>query len=30
MKIPEPILEYLASKRIVNPTPIQLQGIPVA
>jgi len=30
MKIPEPILDYLRSKRIVNPTPIQLQGIPVA
>ncbi|KIM48989.1 hypothetical protein M413DRAFT_15213 [Hebeloma cylindrosporum] len=30
MKIPEPILEYLRSKRIVSPTPIQLQGIPVA
>ncbi|CAA7270159.1 unnamed protein product [Cyclocybe aegerita] len=30
MKIPEPIVEHLRSKRIVNPTPIQLQGIPVA
>ncbi|KAF8964643.1 P-loop containing nucleoside triphosphate hydrolase protein [Flammula alnicola] len=30
MKIPDPILEYLQSKRIINPTPIQLQGIPVA
>ncbi|KJA27267.1 hypothetical protein HYPSUDRAFT_62949 [Hypholoma sublateritium FD-334 SS-4] len=30
MKIPEPILDYLRSNRIVNPTPIQLQGIPVA
>ncbi|KAF8876026.1 P-loop containing nucleoside triphosphate hydrolase protein [Gymnopilus junonius] len=30
MKIPGAILEYLRSKRIVNPTPIQLQGIPVA
>ncbi|PPQ83829.1 hypothetical protein CVT24_012194, partial [Panaeolus cyanescens] len=30
MKIPESILEHLRSKRIMNPTPIQLQGIPVA
>ncbi|KAF9532415.1 DEAD-box protein abstrakt [Crepidotus variabilis] len=30
MKIPEPILDYLRTKRIVTPTPIQLQGIPVA
>ncbi|KAF5358049.1 hypothetical protein D9756_001780 [Leucocoprinus leucothites] len=30
MKIPEPILEHLRSKRIVTPTPIQLQGIPAA
>ncbi|PPQ85043.1 hypothetical protein CVT26_007699, partial [Gymnopilus dilepis] len=30
MKIPEPILSYLRTKRILNPTPIQLQGIPVA
>ena len=30
MKIPEPILAYLRSNRIVNPTPIQLQGIPIA
>ncbi|KAH9483808.1 DEAD-box ATP-dependent RNA helicase 35 [Psilocybe cubensis] len=30
MKIPDPILEYLRSNRIVSPTPIQLQGIPVA
>lgn len=30
MKIPEPILEHLRSKRIINPTPIQLQGIPAA
>ncbi|KIJ99561.1 hypothetical protein K443DRAFT_102004 [Laccaria amethystina LaAM-08-1] len=30
MKIPEAILEYLKSKRIVTPTPIQLQGIPTA
>jgi len=30
MKIPEPILEHLRSKRIITPTPIQLQGIPAA
>ncbi|KAJ3565099.1 hypothetical protein NP233_g7868 [Leucocoprinus birnbaumii] len=30
MKIPEPILEHLRTNRIVNPTPIQLQGIPAA
>lgn len=30
MKIPDPILAYLRSNRIVNPTPIQLQGIPIA
>ncbi|KAF5331049.1 hypothetical protein D9619_005707 [Psilocybe cf. subviscida] len=30
MKIPDAILDYLQSKRIVKPTPIQLQGIPVA
>jgi len=30
MKIPDAILDYLRSKRIVHPTPIQLQGIPVA
>ncbi|KAL9714917.1 DEAD-box ATP-dependent RNA helicase 35 [Leucoagaricus gongylophorus] len=30
MKIPEPILEHLRSKRIISPTPIQLQGIPAA
>ncbi|KAG7086704.1 hypothetical protein E1B28_002640 [Marasmius oreades] len=30
MKIPESILQHLSSKRITNPTPIQLQGIPAA
>ncbi|TFK46037.1 P-loop containing nucleoside triphosphate hydrolase protein [Heliocybe sulcata] len=30
MKIPEPLLRFLKSKRITVPTPIQLQGIPVA
>ncbi|KAF9001989.1 P-loop containing nucleoside triphosphate hydrolase protein [Cyathus striatus] len=30
MKIPQPILDHLKSKRIINPTPIQLQGIPAA
>ncbi|KII88864.1 hypothetical protein PLICRDRAFT_109688 [Plicaturopsis crispa FD-325 SS-3] len=30
MKIPEPILQYLRTNRIVTPTPIQLQGIPTA
>ncbi|KAH9998988.1 P-loop containing nucleoside triphosphate hydrolase protein [Russula vinacea] len=30
MKIPQPLLKFLKSKRITAPTPIQLQGIPVA
>ncbi|KAN0141354.1 P-loop containing nucleoside triphosphate hydrolase [Lactarius tabidus] len=30
MKIPYPLLKFLKSKRITTPTPIQLQGIPVA
>lgn len=30
MKIPDVMLKYLKSKRIVDPTPIQLQGMPVA
>jgi superfamily II DNA/RNA helicase len=30
MKIPSPLLKFLKSKRIVEPTPIQLQGLPVA
>ncbi|KAM6500809.1 DEAD domain containing protein [Amanita muscaria] len=30
MKIPEAFLQFLMSKKIVNPTPIQLQGIPAA
>ncbi|KAI0282597.1 DEAD-box protein abstrakt [Russula aff. rugulosa BPL654] len=30
MKIPQPLLKFLKSKRITSPTPIQLQGIPVA
>ncbi|THV08087.1 P-loop containing nucleoside triphosphate hydrolase protein [Dendrothele bispora CBS 962.96] len=30
MKIPQSILDHLRSKRITSPTPIQLQGIPVA
>lgn len=30
MKIPEPILDFLNSRNIKKPTPIQLQGIPVA
>ncbi|KAJ8517434.1 hypothetical protein ONZ45_g5372 [Pleurotus djamor] len=30
MKIPEPILDYLRTKGITKPTPIQLQGIPTA
>ncbi|KAF8509897.1 P-loop containing nucleoside triphosphate hydrolase protein [Gautieria morchelliformis] len=30
MKIPEVMLKHLKSKRIVDPTPIQLQGMPVA
>ncbi|KAK0446478.1 P-loop containing nucleoside triphosphate hydrolase protein [Desarmillaria tabescens] len=30
MKLPDSILQYLKSHRIVSPTPIQLQGIPTA
>ncbi|KAJ2920931.1 hypothetical protein H1R20_g16168, partial [Candolleomyces eurysporus] len=30
MKVPQPILDYLKSKKITSPTPIQLQGIPAA
>ncbi|KAF9051136.1 P-loop containing nucleoside triphosphate hydrolase protein [Hymenopellis radicata] len=30
MKIPDPIIQFLKSNRIVSPTPIQLQGIPAA
>ncbi|KAH9977229.1 DEAD-box protein abstrakt [Lactifluus volemus] len=30
MKIPQPLLKFLKSKRITSPTPIQLQGMPVA
>ncbi|PFH47084.1 hypothetical protein AMATHDRAFT_68432 [Amanita thiersii Skay4041] len=30
MKIPEVFLSHLKSKKILNPTPIQLQGIPAA
>lgn len=30
MKLPRPLLQFLKSKRITTPTPIQLQGIPVA
>lgn len=30
MKFPEPILKYLKEKKIDAPTPIQLQGLPVA
>lgn len=30
MKIPDVMVKYLKSKRIVDPTPIQLQGMPVA
>ncbi|KAL1683440.1 P-loop containing nucleoside triphosphate hydrolase protein [Schizophyllum commune] len=30
MKIPRGILDYLKSKRIIDPTPIQIQGIPTA
>ncbi|KAI0003293.1 P-loop containing nucleoside triphosphate hydrolase protein [Russula compacta] len=30
MKLPQPLLKFLKSKRITSPTPIQLQGIPVA
>ena len=29
MKLPPPILKYLADKKIKNPTPIQMQAIPV-
>jgi ATP-dependent RNA helicase DDX41 len=30
MKIPKPVLDYLKSKGIKKPTPIQIQGIPTA
>ncbi|KAI5481639.1 hypothetical protein MNV49_002865 [Pseudohyphozyma bogoriensis] len=30
MKLPKPLLDYLKNKKISAPTPIQLQGIPVA
>lgn len=30
MKLPKPLLDYLERKKISAPTPIQLQGIPVA
>ena len=30
MKVPEPLVKFLRSKRITMPTPIQLQGIPTA
>ncbi|VDB95568.1 unnamed protein product [Peniophora sp. CBMAI 1063] len=30
MKIPKPLLDFLKSKRIFSPTPIQVQGLPVA
>lgn len=30
MKIPRPMLQFLKSKKITTPTPIQLQGIPTA
>src|ERR1700759_4373540 len=30
MKIPRALLKFLKSKRITTPTPIQLQGLPVA
>ena len=30
MKVPEPLVKFLKSKRITKPTPIQLQGIPTA
>ncbi|BGP30410.1 DEAD-box ATP-dependent RNA helicase 35 [Rhodotorula toruloides] len=30
MKLPKPLLEYLKKKKISAPTPIQLQGLPIA
>ncbi|GAA5916326.1 hypothetical protein JCM6882_001082 [Rhodosporidiobolus microsporus] len=30
MKLPRPLLDYLKNKKIAAPTPIQLQGLPVA
>jgi ATP-dependent RNA helicase DDX41 len=30
MKFPQPILDYLDEKKINKPTPIQIQGLPVA
>lgn len=29
MKLPKPIIQYLTSKNIVKPSPIQIQGLPV-
>lgn len=30
MKLPPPIIKYLKGKKILKPTPIQIQGIPTA
>jgi ATP-dependent RNA helicase DDX41 len=30
MKIPKPILDYLKTKGIKRPSPIQMQGLPTA
>jgi hypothetical protein len=30
MKLPPPLLKYLKNKKILKPTPIQMQGIPTA
>lgn len=30
MKLPPPLLKYLKAKKILKPTPIQIQGIPTA
>ena len=30
MKLPKPLLDHLKAKKILAPTPIQLQGLPVA
>lgn len=30
MKLPKPLLDYLKKKKITSPSPIQMQGLPVA
>lgn len=30
MKLPKPLLDHLKTKKILTPSPIQIQGLPVA